>query len=79
MFTTFVVTSPKTLGDPSFLGDGKSSLRVEPKSSSSTSIGLCCVPAHLAGLDWIALLKAAEAASDVIGLIRFIGRILPLR
>jgi hypothetical protein len=75
--TTFVVISPKTFGDPSFLGDGKSSLRVEPKSSS-TSMGLCCVPAHLAGLDLIALLKAAEAASDVIALMRFIGRILPL-
>jgi hypothetical protein len=50
MVTTLAVISPKTLGDPSFLGDGKSSLRVEPKSSS-TSMGLCCVPAHLAGLD----------------------------
>lgn len=39
--TTFAIISPKTFGDPTFLGDGKSNLLVEPIGSSSTSMGLC--------------------------------------
>lgn len=77
--TTLVATSPKTIGDPSFLGEGKSSLRVEPIGSSSRSMGLCCVPAHRAGLDFSALLNASGAASDVMAFRRFRAGKLPLR
>ena len=80
IWTILVVTSPRTFEDPSFLGDGKSNRRVGPRAGlSSTSIGLCCEPHLAAGLDWIALLKAAEAAFDVKGCARLIGRSLPCR
>lgn len=44
ILTTLIATSPRTLGCPSFLGDGNSSRRVLPIPPSPRAMGLSAVP-----------------------------------